>query len=91
VKAAVLIFAVVGVAPAIILSAFLLYMGFFTVPSYQPPNVHAKPASLTKRVYLVQILQGQKSTLSFVMWLPLVVLMLGIAFFVALFFLLYGH
>ena len=90
-KIAVLIFAVVGVAPAIILSAFLLYTTFFISPRYQPGNVAPRRPSLTQRVYFVQILQGQKSAFSFVTWLPLVVLLLGTGFFVAVVFLLYGH
>jgi hypothetical protein len=90
-KLVILILAIVGVTPALIFSAFLLYLAFFLVPSHQAAQGEASDISLTRRVYFTQTLHHQTSTVSTVMWVPLLVLLLGLAFLVGLFVLLYGQ
>jgi hypothetical protein len=91
VKAIVLILAILGVVPAIIVSGLLVYVSLFVAPRHALEHPEAKHELLTRRIYFVHILQGQKSTLDTVMWLPIVVLSLAIAFLISVILLLYSH
>jgi hypothetical protein len=76
VKIAILLLAFLGVAPAIIVSAFLLSTSPFT------PG---------QRIHSVIFIQGQKFILDTVLWLPLLVVVLGVAFLGAVIFMVRGH
>jgi hypothetical protein len=90
-KTAILLLAVVGVAPAVIVSAFLLCTSLF-VPlnaDFRPP--HARHVSLSQRVHSVSFIFGQKLMVDTVLWLPLLVVLLGAAFLGVTIFMLRSH
>ena len=86
-KAAILLLTILGVTPAILLSASLVYVSLRSPNAdFRPPA--AKHFSLGQRIYLVSITQGHKLTVDTVLWLPLLVLLFGLAFLGAVFFML---
>ena len=90
-KTAILLLAFVGVAPAVIVSAFLLCTSLF-VPlnaDFRPP--HERHVSLSQRVYSVNLMLGRKLIIDTVLWLPLLVVLLGAAFLGATIFMLRSH
>jgi hypothetical protein len=89
VKAAILLLAIVGITPAVLVSLWLVYIFFFVTPRHatQPELQHP---SVTARLHYVQILQDKRLTLDAPMWLPIVVVVLGIGFLVAVTLLLYA-
>jgi hypothetical protein len=75
-RTAILLFAFLGVAPAVFLSAFLLCTSPFT---------------FGQRIHSVIFIQSHKLTVDTELWLPLLVLMLGVAFLGALILMIRGH
>ena len=89
-KAVVLLLTILGVAPAILVSLWILYDSCFIAPRYSPA-LKAQRFSLTWGIDFTETFQSEKLTFHTVLWVPLVVAILGLGFLGAVIFLLYGH
>ena len=79
-KTAILLLGCVGVAPAIMLSTFLL-----------STSLRGGHISLSQRVHSTIFIQHYKLTLDTVLWWPLLVVLLGASFLFAFIFMLRSH
>jgi anaerobic C4-dicarboxylate transporter len=90
VKPVVVLLTMLGIAPAILVSLWVVYVSCFVAPRYSP-ELRAQRFSLTWRIDFTQTLHGKKFTFHTGLWVPLVVAILGLGFLFAVIFLLYGH
>ena len=89
-KPVVLLLTILGVAPAILVSLWVVYVSCFVAPRYSA-ELRAQRFSLTWRTDFTKTLQGREFTFHTVLWVPIVVAVLGLGFLFAVIFLLYGH
>ena len=89
-KAVVLLFAIVGIAPSVLLSLWIVYVSCFVAPRHSP-QLHPQRISLTGRIHFVQWLQGKQSQFDTVLWIPVLVVVLGIGFVILVGLFLYAH
>jgi hypothetical protein len=90
-KTAIILLAFVGVAPAVIVSAFLVCISLFASLNADSRPPHQRHVSLSQRVYSVNFMFGRKLVVDTVLWLPLLVVLLGAAFLGATIFMLRSH